>query len=212
MIIPYQLPRRSLIFLISVVTSLASIYILFHRWLPSAPALASSFPIPSSFTTAKDAYPFNKDLNNEDFGELGLRVQVLSRYYTEAESRHENSEGSALLLEVEAEALKTFPWLQTSKTSKPTPLKTLRQSSKKRGIVIPVGKSQCRFAAHLITTLRSVLNSKLDIAIAYAGDVDLPIECRNALTRLDPTITMLDTSETFNEEIIQVAGSWSIKP
>jgi alpha 1,3-mannosyltransferase len=212
MIIPHQLPRRSLLSIIGVLTSLASIYTLFHLWSSSAPALYSSLPIPNSFATVQDDYPFNKDLDDGDFGELGLRVQVLSGYYAKADSQHKNNGASALLLEVEAATLKLFPWLRTSGTFDPTPLKTLRKSYRKRGIVIPVGKSQFRFAAHLITALRSVLNSELDIAIAYAGDADLPLEYRTALTSLDPTMAMLDISKILNEEIIQVAGSWSIKP
>jgi len=97
----------------------------------------------------------------------------------------------------------------------PTPFTTLRQTFEagSRGIVIPVGVGQVRYADHLIGNLRDVLGSRLPIQIVYAGDEDLPAKYRDTLISLGENIETMDVLTVFDNTKLELRQSgWAIKP
>jgi len=81
------------------------------------------------------------------------------------------------------------------------------------GIVIATGRNGIQMCTHLIATLRNVIGTKLEIEVAYAGEEDLPIQFRNALSTIDPSVSFSDVANEFNERIVGVLGAgYAIKP
>ncbi len=96
-----------------------------------------------------------------------------------------------------------------------TPFTTLRQTfvPGSRGIVIPVGVGQVRYAAHLIGNLRHILGSQLPIQIVYAGEEDLPAKYRDVLVSLGTNIETMDILQVFDDTTLRLRESgWAIKP
>lgn len=82
-----------------------------------------------------------------------------------------------------------------------------------RGIVIPVGVTGWRMAAHSIAIIRRVHNCTLPIQVMYAGDKDLPGPARLALRRIAPGVELIDILDFFDESIVDLRhGGWAIKP
>lgn len=211
--------RRPLLLAVTILTTVATLYTLIQLWISPEPTISPSRGatyIPTSFDSIKDNL-LNHTLSNGDFGERGRRVQILLEYTAIAEklaTSNRHNEEADLVAEVEELAISMFPWLRTASSTDPTPFRSLRHTfiPNSQGIVIPVGKNQFRFAAHLISSLRDILHSKMPVQVAYAGDQDLPQTFREALVSLGSDIEMLDITTIFDESMIQVAGSWAIKP
>jgi alpha 1,3-mannosyltransferase len=164
-------------------------------------------------------YPLPADA----FGELGRRIQLLTEWVAEADqlSSRRSSEKQRNITEesyseLEGVLVSQFPFLLNPvRRDDATPFRSLRKTfvPRSRGIVIAAGKSQFRFTAHLISSLRNVLKSELPIEIAYAGSEDLPEEYRDALRSLDSDISFLDILTIFDDETLDLSkGGWAIKP
>ncbi|GAM90507.1 hypothetical protein ANO11243_085510 [Dothideomycetidae sp. 11243] len=108
--------------------------------------------------------------------------------------------------------LKTYPFLGGSLEKIDTPW-TGWTSPHQVGIVLSVGSGNYRLACHLITNLRNVLNSKVPIAIAYAGDRDLQPKERDIIGTLGDKISFIDLIKYFPEaEKDLVDSGWASKP
>jgi alpha 1,3-mannosyltransferase len=198
-----------------VITTLTCLYLWFS--IPQSFRFKTTVIEGPTFETIRQEFISNP-LGSDDFGKMGWRIQVLRKELEKLEklstSDSHYSISTVHKTEVEDLALSMFPWLTVP--SKPTklPIKKLRESfiTNSRGIVIPVGIKQFRFAAHLIASLRTVLNSTLPIQVAYAGDADLPIKYREALASLGLNVEMLDVTSVFNNDLLKLQGSWAIKP
>ena len=81
------------------------------------------------------------------------------------------------------------------------------------GIVVTVGNGNFVLAAHLIRTLRNVVNSSLPIEIYYAGDSDLPEDKREEIKALGPSLVTINIHDQFNESIAGIQNSgFAMKP
>ncbi|PYI08774.1 hypothetical protein BO78DRAFT_395367 [Aspergillus sclerotiicarbonarius CBS 121057] len=161
-------------------------------------------------------YPIQKPFK-EKYGELGRRNRVLRDWLTQAEASS-NPTTKSLLNAVEEVAISQYPFLQKPQQPKSHhPVQDLRASfiPGSAGIVIPTSDKTLRYAAHLIGSLRSVLNSTLPIQVIYAGDDDLSLTSRNHLSTLaasGPAITFLDILTIFDDTTLKLqTGGWAIK-
>ena len=162
-------------------------------------------------------YPIHKPFK-EKYGELGRRNRVLRDWLIQADASSDPATKALLLNAVEEVAIAQYPFLQNPQQPKShRPLEDLRASFEptSAGIVIPTSDKTLRYAAHLIGSLRSVLNSTLPIEVVYAGDDDLSPTNRNHLSSLaasGPTITFLDILTIFDDTTLQLqTGGWAIK-
>ncbi|POS68629.1 hypothetical protein DHEL01_v212977 [Diaporthe helianthi] len=114
------------------------------------------------------------------FGELGRRTRLIGDLLVSADNNHAPSQRNALLDIVDKTTSIFFPFLRRPGLSH------LRSSivPGSVGIVIPAGDNNVRFASHLISSLRHVLDSKLPIQIVYAGDSDLSVANRHFFAEL----------------------------
>lgn len=155
----------------------------------------------------------------DQFWLVGQRSRTLAHWLHVADQAGPSRTRRHLLLASERAAAALFPFLKSS-PSRPrssTPLADLRSRFRGggRGIVIPVGYGNLRYAGHLVVALREVLECQLPIEIAYAGDIDLDEERRNALAALDATgnIKFLNVLSVFADDTLSLlAGGWAIKP
>lgn len=157
----------------------------------------------------------------ERFGELGRRTRLLRDLLISADNNHAPSQRNLLLEIVDKTAFVLFPFLRGPPTNPPSAggLSHLRSSivPGSVGIVIPAGNNNVRFAAHLIASLRNVLNSKLPIHIVYAGDGDLSAPNRHFLAELvassGQALNFLDILTVFDDSTLKLReGGWAIKP
>ncbi|KAJ0106838.1 hypothetical protein J7T55_014913 [Diaporthe amygdali] len=155
------------------------------------------------------------------FGELGRRTRLLRDLLESADSNHVPSQRSSLLDIIDKTALLLFPFLRGPPTNSNSAggLTNLRSSIEPGsvGIVIPAGNNNVRFAAHLISSLRNVLNSRLPIQIVYAGDRDLSASNRHFLAELvassGQALDFLDILTVFDDSTLKLQeGGWAIKP
>ncbi|KAI3401785.1 hypothetical protein diail_8163 [Diaporthe ilicicola] len=155
------------------------------------------------------------------FGELGRRTRLLRDLLVSADNNHAPSQRNSLVDLVDKTALLLFPFLRGSPLYAKSAggLSNLRSSivPGSVGIVIPAGNNNVRFAAHLISSLRNVLHSKLPIQIVYAGDADLSASNRNFLTELvessGEALEFLDILTIFDDSTLKLQqGGWAIKP
>ena len=108
---------------------------------------------------------------------------------------------------------KYYPWWQPLPTTYTPWQQDHRAPAGGTGIVICVGSSNLIYAIHLVLSLRNVLNSKLPIQIAYAGNSDLSFTDRVNITDLGPDIEALNLLDVFDEEIAGLEnGGWAMKP
>lgn len=145
------------------------------------------------------------------FGELGQRVQSLTRWAAQSDS---DPKDFLLRESVENVSLSMFPFLRNpTKPNDPLPVSTLRQSYQEgsRGIVIPVGSKDFRFAYHLVLNIRKVLQSKLPIQVVYAGDDDLPKSMREKLSAMGEDINFLNILEILDNKSMGLEKDWAIK-
>lgn len=157
----------------------------------------------------------------ERFGELGRRTRLLRDLLVSADKTDDPSQRNYLVEVVDKTALILFPFLRGPPTNPPSPggLSHLRSSivPGSVGIVIPAGNNNVRFAAHLIASLRNVLNSRLPIQIVYAGDADLSAPNRHFLSELvassGQALEFLDILTVFDDTTLKLReGGWAIKP
>lgn len=157
----------------------------------------------------------------ERFGELGRRTRLLRDLMISADNNHIPSQRDSLLEIIDKTALILFPFLSGPPTIPPSAggLLHLRSSivPGSVGIVIPAGNNNVRFAAHLIASLRNVLNSKIPIQIVYAGDGDLSASNRHFLSELVASsgqdLHFLDILTVFDDSTLKLReGGWAIKP
>ncbi|TEY73121.1 hypothetical protein BOTCAL_0083g00340 [Botryotinia calthae] len=164
----------------------------------------------------------------DDFGEMGRRIQVLTRWLMQI-GMESNLITTKAFLEYEALVEKTitslFPFIQKGTelpNQNPNNFVNLRKSfvPGSRGIVVPTGIKTFRYTCHLILNLRSILNSTLPIQIVYAGNSDLPPQYRSALLSLFSThhieaIEFLDLTKILDDTTLQLSdgmSKWAIKP
>jgi alpha 1,3-mannosyltransferase len=157
-------------------------------------------------------YLLENVLGDGDFGEMGRRTRLLTKYVEMADKAADEGQNQQRT-KVENLVLSMFPFLNHPFVG-PEPLQSLRKSvfPGSKGIVIPAGDGQFRFAAHLISSLRDVVGTKLPIQVAYAGLEDLPLKYHDYLCSLGPNIEMLDVTAVFDEQVLQLKGNWAIKP
>ncbi|KAK4057567.1 hypothetical protein OIO90_001212 [Microbotryomycetes sp. JL221] len=107
---------------------------------------------------------------------------------------------------------KLFPYVSKS-PKRPRTFNQLRQRyTIPRGIIIPCGNEQFRFAVHLIATLKNVHHTKLPITVVHAGNNDLSIERRAALRSISPDVETFDILHFFDEDFVGLdGGGWAIK-
>ncbi|GAB1201319.1 hypothetical protein APSETT444_010710 [Aspergillus pseudonomiae] len=156
----------------------------------------------------------------DHFGELGQRSRVLRDWLTLADESQEPVCRNLLLNATERVAVSLYPFLDRPKGQNAThhhPVANLRASFEpgSAGVVIPTSNNTLRVAAHLIGTMRSVLNSTLPIQIVYAGDADLGPDDRALLSKIvesGPPLEFLDILTVFDDSTIQLqTGGWAIK-
>ncbi|KAE8421011.1 mannosyltransferase putative-domain-containing protein [Aspergillus pseudocaelatus] len=155
----------------------------------------------------------------EHFGELGQRSRVLRDWITLADQSEDPTSKNLLLNATERVAVSLYPFLGKPEGQNAThkPVADLRASFEpgSAGVVIPTSNHTLRFAAHLVGTLRSVLNSTLPIQIVYAGDDDLSPDDRVRLSSTvesGPPLEFLDILTIFDDSTLQLqTGGWAIK-
>ncbi|KJJ30492.1 hypothetical protein AFLA70_261g001500 [Aspergillus flavus AF70] len=163
-------------------------------------------------------YPLQQPYKKQ-FGELGQRSRVLRDWLTLADQSTESTSKNLLLNATERVAVSLYPFLGKPKGQNATqePVSDLRASFEpgSAGVVIPTSNHTLRFAAHLIGTMRSVLNSSLPIQIVYAGDEDLSPDDRARLASTvdsGPPLEFLDILTIFDDSTLQLqTGGWAIK-
>lgn len=175
-----------------------------------------AFDVVTDLVQYFEDYPFTPPYKNH-FGQLGRRARILRDWLILAEKTDDISQKDAYLDAVDRTAVSLFPYLE--KSSSKRPLSDLRSSFKPSttGLVIPAGDGNVRFAAHLISSLYNVLESKLPIQIAYAGDKDLSPGHRAYLADLvksssGPPLRFLDILTVFEDHLLKLnEGGWAIK-
>ncbi|MCJ1385607.1 hypothetical protein MMC17_008730 [Xylographa soralifera] len=101
-----------------------------------------------------------------------------------------------------------FPWWIASNLET-----AFAQSTRDIGIVVCVGSNNIITAGHLILSLRNVLEYKLAIQIAYAGDDDLTKKNQAALLRLSYGLELLNLPHHFNQSAADFQdGKYAMKP
>lgn len=167
-------------------------------------------------------------VSEHDFGEMGRRIEILTRWLTQVEMENDpiNDESfSEYESLVEQTMISLFPFIQSEEEwsfKDPKSFTRLRKSfiSGSRGIVIPTGVKTFRYTCHLILNLRSILNSTLPIQIIYAGDIDLPLKYRSAIVSMFfsydlQAIKFLDITKVLNDTTLHLSdgtSKWAIKP
>ncbi|KAI9808307.1 MAG: hypothetical protein M1825_004764 [Sarcosagium campestre] len=208
-------------------TGLVAIIMLLSLWTwsdlsaPSMPYVRlSSQAGPEAFleeTTRLTSYFVDYPLPASEFGQMGQRVQILQAWLESPNVFSLNNMQAELLSHnTEALALSLFPFLKRPSASNDSAhLHQLRSSiiPGSKGLVIPVGTKNFRFACHLIANLRRALGSTLPIQIAYAGESDLPRDYREYIVSLEPQISTFDVTAVFDDKTLELAkGGWAIKP
>lgn len=163
-----------------------------------------------------------------EFGEMGRRVQTLTRWLMQIDMEGGSVDANALSEYeslVEQTIVSLFPFIQSGNDwshKSPRSFAKLRRSfiPGSRGIVIPTGINTFRYTCHLILNLRSVLKSSLPIQIIHAGDLDLPLVYRSALLSLFSSLNLadiefLDITNVFDDTTLKLSdgmSKWAIKP
>jgi hypothetical protein len=222
-----QMPPKRLYPVILYVTVLGTIlfWIYFASSSFSSPLLQIEQPVPSvpfDHSLLSDLidpvskyfidYPLDGPEYGEYFGELGQRVQILTKWIATSDAL---ANKEPLDQSIEQAVLAMFPFIRNPNSQQDkTPLTTLRNSygSGSPGIVIPVGKQDLRYACHLVLSIRNILHSSLPIQIAYAGDTDLPSAARETLSSLLQDIEFLDVLSILDDDSMKLDRSWAIKP
>jgi alpha 1,3-mannosyltransferase len=215
-------PRRIVSTVLSTVSLLALVtWFHFHGRYPFKPALSISSAVqtevPPTVLLGQAAqefldYPLQGAKYADQFGELGQRIQILIKWISSLDASQDAVPESPFVDEV---IVWMFPFIRNpSNLQDKTPFTSLRKSfsSGSRGIVIPTGKGNFRFACHLILNIRNVLRSELPIQIAYAGDADLPQKSREILKSLAPDVEFLNVPDVLDDKLLSLAtGTWAIK-
>lgn len=160
-------------------------------------------------------YFVDHSLASSEFGQMGRRTQILQRWIEAREQLHGSSAGLARELtdSIDQTTSSLFPFLRTPRDGDSLSHFRRRFEKGSKGIVIPTGKRTFRYACHLISNIRDVLNSKLPIEVVYAGDSDLPLEYRRFITQLGPNIEATEITQIFDDSTLDLAhGGWAIKP
>lgn len=103
-----------------------------------------------------------------------------------------------------------FPWWKVNK-ARYTPWSP--PSIAQIGLVVCVGSNNFLAAAHLVRTLRNVLNSTLPIELFYAGEHDLPGPRQSDLKALDANLETIDLLGYFDDSGAGLqTGGYAMKP
>ena len=151
----------------------------------------------------------NETIEITDWAGMGDRVALLTEL-VEAHMQHPTLDEDSLLRPLR----QLFPWWYPTISSY-IPWKNTNSDAVglTTGIVMCVGSNNFLYAAHLIRTLREVLQSALPIQIAYGGDEDLPFNDRVALTSLGSDIETLNLLDWYDESVAGLYnGTWAQKP
>lgn len=148
---------------------------------------------------------------------MGKRIQLLRQWIRDYETiEFDRHEAHTLSLQIEMFSASLFPFLRNpNDVNQSAPLSTLRNTYKpgSRGLIIPVGKNDVRFASHLLKNIRQTLRSTIPIQIVYAGPRDLPEQYRDYLCSLDKDISSTDITSIIDDTHLQLAeGGWAVKP
>ncbi|QSZ32314.1 hypothetical protein DSL72_001888 [Monilinia vaccinii-corymbosi] len=171
----------------------------------------------------------NVPVREDEFREMGKRIQTLTRWLMQIDMKANPSNTEAFSEYrslVEQTILSLFPFIHRGNEGgsheNSTSFTQLRKSfiPGSRGIVIPTGIETFRYACHLILNIRLVVRSKLPIEIAYAGDADLPPPYRSAFRFLFslfalPSVEFLDVSKVLNDTTLRLSdgtSKFAIKP
>jgi alpha 1,3-mannosyltransferase len=159
-------------------------------------------------------YFIDYPLGDDDFGEMGRRVEILGDLLETSEvlaSFLTPQQKEFISIQTEKIAISLFPFIPQDGSLLSTKFQDFEPGSK--GIVIPTGIDTFRYACHLIRGIRDVLHSNLPIQVAYAGDNDLPLEYRETLVSLGDEIETLDVLTAFNAHNLEFSSNgWAIKP
>ncbi|KAF2153588.1 glycosyltransferase family 71 protein [Myriangium duriaei CBS 260.36] len=148
-----------------------------------------------------------------DFGSKARKVAALAdlaELHTEQPSLNHTLLASSITEQFpwwNPDTLSYIPW-RSRRTFEPW---AKGQHQAKTGIVISVGEPLIWEAAHLISSLRNVLRSKLPIQIAYAGDADLSPARREFLSTFGNNLEFIDLTTVFDDSIVGFKG-WAMKP
>ncbi|KAK0392376.1 LOW QUALITY PROTEIN: hypothetical protein NLU13_1871 [Sarocladium strictum] len=149
----------------------------------------------------------------DKFGTLGQLTSTWIEFLDDVPA----SEDKHVLHEAIEGAIATlYPYLLHSPKhpGSTTPFADLRASFEpgSRAFVIPTGKSTMRWAAHLITALQDVLETRLPIIIVYAGELDFPIGDRQILQSHFENIEFMDMINVVDDSTLKLGtGGWAIK-
>jgi len=183
---------------------------------PQSSDSATSQLLKSISTTSK--YFLDYPLPSSAFGEMGKRLQVL-RGWIDANQTLSGKlsiyEANVLSHQIDHTALSMFPFLRNLADADDTHvLSSLRQGFRpgSKGLVIPTGTGTFRYACHLVSNIRDVLDSKLPIEIVYAGEKDLPSDYRDFVTSLGSDIQTIDILTVLDDTTLDLAnGGWAVK-
>ena len=191
---------------------------------PGGPTDLTTHPASDAVRTFNELaqYFIDYPLSDSEFGDLGSRVKVLTDWIQTSEALAASispDDFASLNKYIQEAALALFSFIEnpSRQEGRNAPLKQLRESyiPKSKGIVIPTGKGTFRYACHLISNLRDVLQSTLPIQVAYAGEDDLPLAYREAIVSMGANIETLDITSVLNDTTLNFKiedGGWAVKP
>ncbi|KAI1619613.1 mannosyltransferase putative-domain-containing protein, partial [Exophiala viscosa] len=146
------------------------------------------------------------------FGSKGRKVAALAEL-----AQHYVDNPSLPYTRLDEAIRQEFPWWVPEKLSYIPWRSTIRSQSwetifgwNTTGLVICAGDGQAWEAAHLISTLRNVINSKLPIEVAYAGDQDLSPTTREFLANTSSEVHFVDLTQIFDDHVVGLSG-WAMK-
>ena len=184
----------------------------------TGPGSRSSEAVAATIKTLAD-YLVDYPLSDADFGEMGRRVQILQGWIESHKAMVQHGEvgpAEAVWSNIEAVAQSLFSYLRNpSKPNDRAPLSSRLQTMNPgtRGLVIPTGRHNFRYACHLVGAVRNIFQSSMPIQIVYAGDKDLPEAFRDTVRGLGSDIETLDITEVMDDALLYLSGGgWAIKP
>ena len=159
-------------------------------------------------------YFIDYPLGDDDFGEMGRRVEMLGDLLRTSEVLAYSltpQQKEFIVKQTEKIAVSLFPFIPQDGSLLSTGFQNFEPGSK--GIVIPTGVTTFRYACHLIRCIRDVLHSNLPIQVIYAGDDDLPPAYRETLLSLGHQIETFDILTVVNDHNLAFSSNgWATKP
>lgn len=150
------------------------------------------------------------------FKQLGQHTVSVRQWIQFLDAAPSSENTLVLQLAIEGAIRRLYPFLSNSPRhpKSHTPFQDLRDGIRPgtRGIAIPTGKTTMRYAAHLISSLQSVLGTQLPIMIVYAGDQDFPPRDRKKMQSRFTNVEFLDILTVVDDSTLKLGdGGWAIK-